>query len=112
VASLPHAQDLFGGLFFINKAATKINMSEKVTSATGAYMSQYDQEVEARLKSLEETVGKLQEENAQLKKQVKSRSAKGADAPTASADLENRVKVLEYVARATEPNFDKLASKA
>jgi len=87
-------------------------MSERVTSATGAYMSQYDQEVEARLKSLEETVGKLQEENAQLKKQVKSRSAKGAGAPTASADLENRVKVLEYVARATEPNFDKLASKA
>ena len=65
-----------------------------------------------RIKALEDAVKKLQEENEQLKKQVKSRSAKGADAPSASADLEKRLKVLEYVVRCVEPNFDKLANKA
>ena len=85
-------------------------MSERTTSASGAYMSQYDQEVENRLKSLEATVKKLQEENEQLKK--KSSSAKAVDAPAASADLEEKVRVLEYVLKAVEPNFDKLANKA
>ena len=73
-------------------------------------MSQYDQEVENRLKSLEATVKKLQEENEQLKK--KSSSAKAVAAPAASADLEEKVRVLEYVLKAVEPNFDKLANKA
>jgi len=73
-------------------------------------MSQYDQEVEKRLKSLEATVKKLQEENEQLKK--KSSSAKAVAAPAASADLEQKVRVLEYVLKAVEPNFDKLANKA
>ena len=73
-------------------------------------MSQYDQEVEKRLKSLEATVKKLQEENEQLKK--KSSSAKDVAAPAASADLEQKVRVLEYVLKAVEPNFDKLANKA
>jgi len=73
-------------------------------------MSQYDQEVEKRLKSLEATVKKLQEENEQLKK--KSSSAKAVAAPAASADLEQKVRVLEYVLKAIEPNFDKLANKA
>ena len=73
-------------------------------------MSQYDQEVEKRLKSLEATVKKLQEENEQLKK--KSSSVKDVDAPAASADLEDKVRVLEYVLKAVEPNFDKLANKA
>ena len=73
-------------------------------------MSQYDQEVENRLKSLEATVKKLQEENEQLKK--KSSSAKAVAAPAASADLEQKVRVLEYVLKAVEPNFDKLANKA
>lgn len=73
-------------------------------------MSQYDQEVEKRLKSLEATVKKLQEENEQLKK--KSSSAKAVAAPAASADLEEKVRVLEYVLKAVEPNFDKLANKA
>jgi len=85
-------------------------MSERTTSASGAYMSQYDQEVENRLKSLEATVKKLQEENEQLKK--KSSSAKAVAAPAASADLEQKVRVLEYVLKAVEPNFDKLANKA
>jgi cell division protein FtsB len=85
-------------------------MSERTTSASGAYMSQYDQEVEKRLKSLEATVKKLQEENEQLKK--KSSSAKAVAAPAASADLEQKVRVLEYVLKAVEPNFDKLANKA
>ena len=65
-----------------------------------------------RIKALEDAVKKLQEENEQLKKQVKSRSAKGAAAPSASADLEKRLKVLEYLVRCVEPNFDKLANKA
>ena len=73
-------------------------------------MSQYDQEVENRLKSLEATVKKLQEENEQLKK--KSSSVKAVAAPAASADLEEKVRVLEYVLKAVEPNFDKLANKA
>ena len=73
-------------------------------------MSQYDQEVENRLKSLEATVKKLQEENEQLKK--KSSSAKDVAALSASADLEQKVRVLEYVLKAVEPNFDKLANKA
>ena len=85
-------------------------MSERTTSASGSYMSQYDQEVEKRLKSLEATVKKLQEENEQLKK--KSSSAKAVAAPAASADLEQKVRVLEYVLKAVEPNFDKLANKA
>ena len=75
-------------------------------------MSQYDQEVEKRLKSLEATVKKLQAENEKLKKDLKSSSAKAVDAPSASADLEKKVRVLEYVVRCVEPNFDKLANKA
>ena len=64
----------------------------------------------ARIAALEDAVKKLQEENEQLKK--KSSSAKDVAAPAASADLEQKVRVLEYVLKAVEPNFDKLANKA
>jgi len=66
----------------------------------------------ARIAALEDAVKKLQAENEKLKKDLKSSSAKAVAAPSASADLEKRLKVLEYVVRCVEPNFDKLANKA
>tara|TARA_S200002703_G_scaffold677_1_gene1184 strand:+ start:1942 stop:2190 length:249 start_codon:yes stop_codon:yes gene_type:complete len=81
-------------------------MASRVKSESGAYMSQYDTEVEKRLKALEADVKKLKEAVASLSQK--------AAAPVTSAPaegLEHKVAVLEGVLKLVEPNFDKLSKK-
>jgi len=81
-------------------------MSTRQKSESGAYMSQYDTEVEKRLKALEADVKKLKEAVASLSQK--------AAAPVTSAPaegLEHKVAVLEGVLKLVEPNFDKLSKK-
>ena len=83
-------------------------MASRQTSSSGAYMSQYDTEVEKRLQALEAEVKKL-------KAEVASHSHKAAaPAPAAPVDesLAEKVRVLEFVVRAVEPNYEKLSKKA
>ena len=78
------------------------NMASRTKSSSGAYMSEYDTEVEKRLQALEAEVKKLKAELAQ----------KAAEpAPAAPVDSE-ALKKLEYVVRCIEPNFEKLIAKA
>jgi len=91
---------------YLNIAVTYSTMSfDKTPAATPDVNG-------ARIAALEDAVKKLQAENEKLKKDLKSSSAKDVAAPAASADLEQKVRVLEYVLKAVEPNFDKLANKA
>ena len=81
------------------------NMASRTKSSSGAYMSEYDTEVEKRLQALEAEVKKL-------KAEVASHSHKAAEpAPAAPVDSE-ALRKLEYVVRCIEPNFDKLIDKA
>ena len=78
------------------------NMASRSKSSSGAYMSEYDTEVEKRLQALEAEVKKLKAELAQ----------KAAEpAPAAPVDSET-LRKLEYVVRCIEPNFEKLIAKA
>ena len=78
------------------------NMASRTKSSSGAYMSEYDTEVEKRLQALEAEVKKLKAELAQ----------KAAEpAPAAPVDSE-ALRKLEYVVRCIEPNFEKLIAKA
>ena len=80
-------------------------MASRAKSESGAYMSQYDTEVEKRLKALEAEVKKLKEE-------VASHSHEAVAATPAPAEgLEKKVEILEYILRLNEPNFEKLAKK-
>ena len=81
-------------------------MASRAKSESGAYMSQYDTEVEKRLKALEAEVKKLKEEVTSLSQKA---AAPVKSAP--AAGLEKKVEVLEYVLRCNEPNFDKLSKK-
>ena len=81
-------------------------MASRQKSSSGAYMSEYDTEVEKRLQALEAEVKKL-------KAEVASHSHKDA-APVTSAPaegLERKVEVLEGILRLVEPNFEKLSKK-
>jgi len=82
-------------------------MASRQTSSSGAYISQYDTEVEKRLKTLEAEIKKLKEE-------VASHSHKAAAVTPAPVDesLAEKVRVLEFVVRAVEPNYEKLSKKA
>ena len=63
-------------------------------SASGAAMSKYDVEVEARLRALEAKVEEL-------------KSAPAPEAPAASADVD----ILWKIVKVMEPNFDYLVKK-
>tara|TARA_E500000318_G_scaffold109843_1_gene123782 strand:- start:1628 stop:1891 length:264 start_codon:yes stop_codon:yes gene_type:complete len=82
--------------------------TSRKTSESGAYMSQYDVEVDAEIKSLKKEI-----EN--LKKKVDSHKHSApapAKAAPVSSDLEQRIKNIEYVLRLnTQLNFDKLVKK-
>ena len=79
-------------------------MAERAKSSSGAYMSQYDTEVEKRLQALEAEVKKL-------KAEVASHSHKdAAPAPAASAGVDEKVRVIEAVLRKNpQLNYDKLS---
>ena len=80
-------------------------MSTRQKSESGAYMSQYDTEVEKRLQSLEAEIKKL-------KAEVASNSQKAvAPAPAASAGVDKRLDVIETVLRGSIIPFDKLSKK-
>ena len=78
-------------------------MASRVKSESGAYMSQYDTEVEQRLQALEGEIKKLKEA-------VASHSHADA-APAPAAGLEKKVDVLENILKLVEPNFEKLSNK-
>ena len=81
-------------------------MSTRQKSESGAYMSQYDTEVEERLQALEGEIKKLKEA-------VASHSHE-AVAPVTSAPaegLEKKVDKLEGILKLVEPNYEKLAKK-
>ena len=80
-------------------------MSSRKTSDTGAYMSQYDQEVETRLKALESGIKKVGEEVQ------KKNSAPAAPAPApVSGDLEAKVDLLiSILKQTTSLNIEKLS---
>ena len=80
-------------------------MANRKTSDTGAYMSQYDQEVETRLKALEAGVKKVGEEVQ------KKSSAPAATAPApVSGDLEAKVDLLiSILKKAPGLNIEKLS---
>lgn len=80
-------------------------MANRKTSDTGAYMSQYDQEVETRLKALEAGVKKVGEE-VQKKS---STPAVTAPAPV-SGDLEAKVDLLiSILKKSPSLNIEKLS---
>lgn len=80
-------------------------MASRAKSESGAYMSQYDTEVEKRLQALEAEVKKL-------KAEVASNSQKAAaPAPVASAGADKRLDIIEAVLRGSTIPFDKLAKK-
>jgi len=78
-------------------------MASRQTSSSGAYMSQYDTEVEKRLKTLEAEVKKLKEEVAS--------HSHAAATPAPAEGLEKKVNVLEGILKLVEPNFEKLSKK-
>jgi len=80
-------------------------MANRKTSDTGAYMSQYDQEVETRLKALEAGVKKVGEEVQ------KKSSAPAVPAPApVSGDLEAKVDLLiSILKQTTSLNIEKLS---
>ena len=78
-------------------------MASRAKSESGAYMSQYDTEVEKRLQALEAEIKKLKEEVAS--------HSHAAATPAPAEGLERKVEVLEYVLRCNEPNFEKLSKK-
>jgi len=82
--------------------------TSRKTSESGAYMSQYDVEVDAQIKNMKKEI-------EDLKKQVESHKHSApapAKATPVSSDLENRIKNIEYVLRMnTQINFDKLINK-
>jgi|TARA_Y100000015_G_scaffold42455_1_gene50015 hypothetical protein len=72
---------------------------KKVTSETGAYMSQYDQEVEKRLKALE------------AKNAAAAPAAPAADSSELAA-LKAKVDLIEKILKLQPTiNFDKLAER-
>ena len=80
-------------------------MSTRQKSESGAYMSQYDTEVEKRLQALEDEIKKLKEA-------VASHSHKAVAATPAPAEgLEKKVDKLEGILKLVEPNYEKLAKK-
>ena len=80
-------------------------MASRAKSESGAYMSQYDTEVEQRLQALEGEIKKLKEA-------VASHSHKAAAATPAPAEgLEKKVEVLEGIMKMVEPNYEKLSKK-
>ena len=75
-------------------------MATRKTSSTGAYMSQYDQEVEKRLKELEAEV-------LSLKAQLQEKAEAPASAPT---DLEGKFNELIRVLKMNQSlNISKLS---
>jgi hypothetical protein len=80
--------------------------TRKVTSETGAYMSQYDQEVEKRLQALEGAV-------VDLKTAFESHKKDCATAPAGapvSGDVETKLNTLISVLKANpKNNIDKLS---
>ena len=85
--------------FFLNRCSL-INLNKMAArgsaakSASGAAMSKYDVEVEARLRALEAKVEEL-------------KSAPTPAAPAASADVD----ILWKIVKMMEPNFDVLVKK-
>ena len=78
-------------------------MASRVKSESGAYMSQYDTEVEKRLQALEGEIKKLKEAVAS--------HSHAAATPAPAAGLEKKVDVLENILKLVEPNFEKLSNK-
>ena len=78
-------------------------MASRVKSESGAYMSQYDTEVEKRLQALEGEIKKLKEAVAS--------HSHAAAAPAPAAGLEKKVDRLENILKIVEPNFEKLSKK-
>ena len=70
-------------------------------SASGAAMSRYDVEVEARLQAIEKAIAELS-----------AKCDKRAEAPAAApAESGGKVDTLWKIVAAMEPNFDHLAKK-
>ena len=81
-------------------------------SDSGAYMSQYDNEVESKLKAINAEIVKLQAAVAELQAHTHE-----VPAPTPAAavdgDIATRVYKIEHVLRANPSNnFDKIAATA
>ena len=79
-------------------------MASRAKSESGAYMSQYDTEVEKRLKALEAEIKKLKEEVSSLSQKA---AAPVKSAP--AAGLEKKVEVLEGIMKLVEPNYEQLS---
>jgi len=71
-------------------------------SASGAAMSRYDVEVEARLQAIEKAIAEL---SAKCDKRAE------APAPAAPAESGGKLDTLWKIVAAMEPNFDHLAKK-
>jgi len=80
-------------------------MASRKTSDTGAYMSQYDQEVESRLKKLEAGVKKVGEEV-----QKKNSAPAPAVAAPVSGDVEAKLDMLIGILKLSPSlNIEKLS---